>query len=907
METKIEPLLSLLTGYYGWIDTDNKKVIKVFEGSKVFMENASYSEFIDSFEKAEHIDPSSYDRKMILIWLTKYSRERTVGISFTTLDKKTKEFAIKFKYNKEEGLTYFFANPTEAFTSTFQLQDSLTHLYLRNGIETMIKNEINSKKPRPFNLVIIDMDNFKTMNDLYGHLFGDHILKTLANVLKKFSEECYVGRIGGDEFLILDYTANDYDSLWNKLHAMLDAIRHTDFKISQDGKQLVDSSNTHAFTNFHASVTAGVVRYPIDGTDFDTLFMKADKALYRGKRKGRNCYIIYNDEKHKNINVERSIDMDNVQSRDTLIYETLIHNALEELEGTSSIHEAIYNFISVFAEYLSIDRIVVYKHETAFEDRIITGYSNPNVSEADLSYVDKYVRESNESRLMNLASTYKRTNVERLKNIKPGIYDFIVKQNIKSFIQIPIVYEGNLYGFIRFDACQEQRTWSEEEETLYKIMAHILSMYVHGYDQLSLNTGSNGKDNLTGLPDYKSSVDKLERLLTNTKGEYVIMFSNLNQFRFFNDNFGYQAGDNILRLLSEVLNQSNAKFVGRLNGDHFVIVFDFKSLYDIKNKVIEINERFEREIETIIGNDEVELRFGIYITDGSETNPRACFDKARLALLNIGEKNNTNFRIFDNEINLNYLAQKNILQAFNSDIHNNKFEVFLQPKIDAKTEKLIGAEALSRWKYDETYLNPESYIETLESNNLIEVLDLYIFESVLRFMSSLRSEGIELFPISVNLSKKQKEVKKYVEKLESLRKQYDIPAKYLEIEVTETSFLNNYTETMQAIRKLREYGFVVDMDDFGTGYSNLNLLSKGVFDVIKFDRSLIQGVEDSNTNKILFHSIELAKSLGMSIVCEGVETAKQRELILASGGAVVQGFYYSRPITINEFKEKYLK
>ena len=906
MSNKMESLLKLLTGYYGWIDTKNKIVLKVYKNDELFMENASYIDFINYFEKGEHIDPLSYDRTMILEWLTRYLNDRSVGISFKTIDKKTKEFVIRFQDNTEDGYKYFYATPTESFSNSFQLQDSLTHLYLRNGIETMIKNEINADNPRPFNMIIVDMDNFKIMNDLYGHLFGDHILKTLALLLKAFSPDCYVGRIGGDEFLIIDYTSTDYDQLWNKLHVMLDTIRHTDFTKVEE-KVLANVSQNYKLANFHASVTAGVVRFPIDGNDYDTLFMKADKALYRGKRKGRNCYIIYNDEKHKNINVERENDLDIVSSRDTLIYETLISNGLEELENSNSLNEAVYNFIKVFGEYLSIDRIVAYRHEEAFLDKLITCYANPNIPEASEKYVDKIVHESDDSRTMDLKLTYKRSNAERLKTLRPGIYEYIRKQNVKSFIQMPLVYEGTLYGFLRFDACQEIKNWKEEEEVLYKIMAKILSMYFYNYEQAFVNTSSNGKDNLTGLLDYKTAIEKLSHLLSDSTCEQVVIYANLNKFRFYNDNFGYQAGDNILRILSKVINDANAKLVARLTGDHFILLFDFVSLYDIKEKIERITNEFNKEIYSMLGKDEISVKFGVYITDGTETNPRACIDKARLALINIKSNQTSNYRIFDNEINLNYLAQKNILKVFNSDIKNNKFEVFLQPKIDAKHDKLIGAEALSRWKYEDTYLNPDAYIETLENYNLIALLDLYVFETVLKFMSNLKENNKELFPISVNLSKKQKEVSKYVDKLEVLRKKYDIDPKYLEIEVTETAFLNNYSDTMLAIKKLKEYGFIVDMDDFGTGYSNLNLLSKGVFDVIKFDKSLIQGIEDKNTSKILFHSIELAKSLGMSIVCEGVETSKQKELILANGGIVVQGFYYSKPLSIPDFIEKYLK
>ena len=905
MKKNFEPLLKLLPGYYGYIDTKEKKVIEVYRNSKLFAQNIDYALFCDNFEKAEHIDPKSYDRKLMLSWLVKYTKDRSIGMSFETLDKQPKDYIIKFIYNKDDNYTYFYASPTSTFNTSFQLSDSLTHLYLRVGIETLIKNEIAKKNPRPFNLIIVDLDNFKTMNDLYGHLFGDHMLQVISEILKKFSPDCSVGRLGGDEFLILDFSATSYEDLWNRLHVLFNTIRNTNFTENISMTQF-NLSNTKFF-NFHPSITAGVVRYPFDGEDYETLFMKADKALYRGKRKGKNCYIIYNDDKHKNINVDREITFDSPNRRDTLIYETLLLHGIEELEANTSFHESIYNYIKTFGEYLAIDRICVYKHIKAFEDELITAYVNPNIPEASLTNVARVIHESEESKNMDLVREYKRTHIDPLKDLKPGVYEYLIKENIKSFLQLPIYHEGNLYGFIRFDSCQDIRSWSEEEENLYKLLTKVLSVYVHTYTQITINNGLLGRDNLTGLFDYKATLYKLEKLLAETSGEYVILYTNLYKFRFFNDNFGYQTGDNILRLLSRSLSTVDSDLVGRLNGDHFVVMFKFKSLSDIKDRINIISEHFNQSLRGMAGADEINVLFGAYITDGSETNGRACIDKARIALFSIESNSTSNFRIFDNEINLNYITQKNILQTFNQDIAEGKFEVFLQPKIDAKTNKLIGAEALSRWKYNDTYANPESYIEILENYNLIDVLDLYVFESVLKFMTELKKNNKELFPISVNLSKKQKEVVKYVGKLENIRQKYDISPDLLEIEITESSFLNNYNDTMKAIKLLKDYGYIVDMDDFGIGYSNLSLLSKGVFDVIKFDRALVQNVEQETSSKILFHSIELAKSLGMKIVCEGVETSKQKELILQNGGQIVQGFYYSRPLCIKEFCEKYIK
>lgn len=902
MNDNFKPLLSMLNGYYGIVDRKTRIIKKVYKVNELFCENVDINAFLDLIEDREHLVPSSYDRSMLVPWVLKNTLTKSVAVTFASKDNKEKKYKIRIYDDEALPEFYFYIyKPTNEIES-FSLFDKLTRIYLREGIETIIQNELESKEKRLFTLIIIDVDNFKTINDMYGHLFGDHILVEISTMLKGFSNNCQVGRIGGDEFLIIDYTSQDYDSLWNKLHTLLEKIRYYDYVKTYNS---LDQMNIDK--DFRVTVTAGVTNYPKDGETFEALFLKADKALYRGKRKGRNCYIIYDDVKHKNISVDKSIEFDSPTSRELLIYEKLIYNGLLILDNDGTVEYNIQKYIELFGNYIKADRVVLYKHCEAFKDKLVAGYCNPNIELASDKYLIKEVEESNDSKYMDLLQTYKRSKIDVLKELKPGIYDFLHKQNVKSFIQLPISKKGILYGFLRFDSVLEEHKWREEELTLYNIMADCLSNYITSSKAMLDYEYAHERDSLTGLASYNSSLEKITSLLSKERKSVCIGVTDLFNFRLYNDTYGYSTGDNVIRVIARTLSNANLSFLGRLNGDHFVFVSDVTTISDIEELVNKISKDFTNGLSGISGEDMVKMRFGLYITNSIETNARACIDKARLAILELMSKKDQTYLIYDTKLNDEFKARRDILDAYKKEINENKLEIFLQPKVNAKTNKLVGAEALSRWKKDDgTYWPPSKYIQILENENEIASLDLYNIEQILKYQSKLIEQGKKLFPISLNISKHQTDILGFADKVENLRKKYNIEHKYLQIEITETAFENNYDQCLNAIKKFKAFGYTICMDDFGVGYSNLELLASGLFDIIKFDKTLIDKT-DKFGHAVFKYSINLVKSLGLTIVFEGVETEEQVDYVIKNGGRIIQGYYYSKPISLTDFNEKFVK
>ena len=244
-------------------------------------------------------------------------------------------------------------------------------------------------------------------------------------------------------------------------------------------------------------------------------------------------------------------------------------------------------------------------------------------------------------------------------------------------------------------------------------------------------------------------------------------------------------------------------------------------------------------------------------------------------------------------------------------LKDKEFRMFLQPKMDMRTGKLGGAEALVRWiPKDGTIIYPNQFIPLFESNGFCSSLDMYMVENVCRKIREWIDAGITPVPISVNQSKILFYEEDYVENLCAVLERYRIPGDLITLEILEGLAAGNIDELNEKIDQLKEKGFRISMDDFGSGYSSFNTLGKLHIDELKMDRvflSAITGKEDERQEIIMAQVVDLAKKLRISTVAEGVETKENETLIRTLGCGYGQGYYYSRPIDEDEFDRKYME
>ena len=410
-------------------------------------------------------------------------------------------------------------------------------------------------------------------------------------------------------------------------------------------------------------------------------------------------------------------------------------------------------------------------------------------------------------------------------------------------------------------------------------------------------------DWLTGLYSKEFFYRKVrERLDQDYEREYTIVCTNIENFKLYNDAFGREAGDRLLKESAANMKSllGSHSICGRYGADRFMFLEEREK------------EKSDRE-QFFLGKymnrpknmENVAVNWGIYeIYDRSIPVEQMC-DRALLAADSIKGQYNQPFAIYDDNLRNKLMREKAIVDAMEIALAEEQFIVYLQPKYRLDDERMVGAEALVRWIHPEWgFMSPGEFIPLFEKNGFIPCLDQYIWEKVCMLLRDWKEQGHPLLPISVNVSRADVYQSHIVDTFSDLIRKYDIDPAYLHLEITESAYTENTSQIISTVEELHKRGFIIEMDDFGSGYSSLNMLSQMTLDILKLDMKFIQNelakpVEQSLLNDI----ISMAHRLHLSVVAEGVETKEQGERLQKVGCDYAQGYYFAKPMPVKEFEE----
>ena len=297
---------------------------------------------------------------------------------------------------------------------------------------------------------------------------------------------------------------------------------------------------------------------------------------------------------------------------------------------------------------------------------------------------------------------------------------------------------------------------------------------------------------------------------------------------------------------------------------------------------------------------------GVYDINDLEEPVSIMCDKANLASETIKNEYKSNIAYYTERLFESSIEERRIIGEFERAISNNEFEMYLQPQVDS-SGNLYGAEALVRWQHPERgLLSPAIFIDVLEKTGFIYKLDRYMWDKAAKKLGEWKKEGKDQYHISVNISTKDFYLVDVYETFVGLVDKYDIDPVNLNIEITETTLMSDFDKNMGIIRLLQNYGFNIEIDDFGSGYSSLNMLKDISADVLKIDMGFLRASENEAKGLDILESIiTLAGKLGMKVITEGVETKKQLYMLVEMGCDMYQGYYFSKPIPVDEFEKKY--
>lgn len=415
-------------------------------------------------------------------------------------------------------------------------------------------------------------------------------------------------------------------------------------------------------------------------------------------------------------------------------------------------------------------------------------------------------------------------------------------------------------------------------------------------------------DTLTGL--YNKShfaLKSAEILKSHPDEEWLLISSNIKDFKLINDLFGMEKGNEVLKMEAGLLKERcrDGIVYGRIGGDKFAICMPKARLQE---------EYFTDAIQTmgqVFNNDlyHLHIYIGVYeITDINEDISIMC-DKANLAIKTLNENYARSIAYYNDTILNNTILEKQLVGDFDQALEEKQFCMYLQPQMTSEG-KMLGAEALVRWQHPKRGLIfPGDFIEVFEKTGLIYRLDRFIWELAVQKLARWQQEGHSDLYISVNISTKDFYYMNVYETITALVEKYRIIPSTLKLEITETAIMTGTAGELDMIEQFRKYGFQVEIDDFGSGYSSFNTLKDMDVDVLKIDMGFLRTSKPENLEKsmsILNMIISLSKTLGLSVVTEGVETKEQVVKLTRMGCGVYQGYYFSKPIPVEEFEKRYM-
>ena len=329
--------------------------------------------------------------------------------------------------------------------------------------------------------------------------------------------------------------------------------------------------------------------------------------------------------------------------------------------------------------------------------------------------------------------------------------------------------------------------------------------------------------------------------------------------------------------------------------DHFLIITNVTGKVELINKVTKLNE----VIGTILSDElfTLSLRYGIHICDLEDFNSNE--NRANIACNNAKKEYVNYYSFYDDEDVETMIKEKKILDNLVKSLKNNEFEVFFQPKYDFKQHKIVGSEALARLVHNGSIVPAKEFIDIAEKYGFTTYLDKYILKEVCKKIEELKRDKVEFNSISVNVSRNTLCEKNMIDYYDSILKKYNVKRKDIEFEVTERNE-NGYVSTSDRVHELCKK-FNVSIDDFGVGNSSISMLMENNIKTVKIDRQFIIDETESG-RKLLNNIIKLIKELGFEMVAEGVETLEQQEYLKSRGCNIIQGYYFSKPLSFDEYK-----
>ena len=595
----------------------------------------------------------------------------------------------------------------------------------------------------------------------------------------------------------------------------------------------------------------------------------------------------------------------------SISYLTYIQKLIDE-NTLKNLSELTKQEVARIRKIINEENINNEEFEGIFAESLYNGEGYEYIINSKGEVVANSVNRENGYNLYNIINTLEdKNNQQKLNNMKEQIkknQDGQVKYNVKG------TYYYTSYNYLNINdwylviitkgsAIAEEYNKSLKMTFCVAIIINMLAILIAIYIIISNKKKRRQLyqlayvDSITGVGNKNYFIEKGMGILKKENEPYYLMIIDIDKFKTFNKKYGREKGDKVLKAiaikLKEIIGEN--EIITRLANDIFGVIFlNQKNIDDIVGK---INDEISN-IKVDENEYKMLLSIGIYKIKDEDNDIFEILDKALIAH-NMSKGNyNKRYFVYDDKMEEKMIKEHDIEMLMEEGIEKQEFKVFYQPKINIRTGKVDGAEALVRWQREDKLIPPNEFIPIFEKNKFIVKLDKYLFEKVCEDIKEWKDRFNKEIKVSVNISKEHLLQEEFIEEYLKIAWKKNIIPEEIELEITESAMVDEDFDMYKVFKKIKEAGFKISIDDFGTGYSSLSMLQNMPIDIIKIDKSFI------NQPQILEVIMKLAKNMNLETVAEGVETREQVQRLKKLGVDLLQGYYCSKPLEKSEF-EKY--
>ena len=556
--------------------------------------------------------------------------------------------------------------------------------------------------------------------------------------------------------------------------------------------------------------------------------------------------------------------------------EQKVFSELGNIQQADIINALCRNFNSIYYIDVDRDKVYAYKVNTAvhsfLNDVICTVPGYAKIMEA---YVRKTVLAEDQANMLE------ETSLENLRR------QFLLKDTYQYDYRI--VRDGQV------KYCRAKFVNTSGTGELHKMVAGFADISSEKQRELDRTAYI---DPVTGGSNYEN----FKKEISSVDEDGYLVSMDIHAFKIINSICGIAKGDETLKAVWNCIHETLGAddFAGHINADRFVIYCSGTS----KEKIVEHITRIEEKLKHL--SEELKVPklipyFGITEWNASKKVEEA-YSEANFAKNQVKDRKDIGYQFYSHEDTVKMLEEKAMEDDFMRALEEDKFEVWYQPKYDPATNQLVGAEGLVRWRDDDgNIIPPGKFIPLFERDGLIKILDEYVFRKVCMQQLEWEKKGKKIIPVSINLSRASLYFDSVVNRYHDIAREIGVQTKLVPIEITESAAIDN--DNIKGLAdKFHSSGFPLLVDDFGSGYSSLATLNMKCFDTLKIDKSLIDYIGDFSGERLLEHTIALAKELGLYVTAEGVEKEEQVDFLKEMKCDSIQGYYYSKPLPEGEFE-----